>query len=99
MPMPGQNVAVVGHIIPTHPIKFRVIADEASALQASNLKNCDHFGIPLFGTNNALQGTEHVIAPEHGMIRPGMVVICADSHTTTYGAPGALGFGIGTTEV
>nr|HQC96657.1 3-isopropylmalate dehydratase large subunit [Aquabacterium sp.] len=38
-------------------------------------------------------------APEHGMIRPGMVVICGDSHTTTYGALGALGFGIGTTEV
>jgi len=98
--MPGQNVAVVSHIIPTHPSKIRVIADTASALQATNLKkNCDHFGIPLFDTNDALQGIEHVVAPEHGMIRPGMVVICGDSHTTTYGALGALGFGIGTTEV
>jgi len=100
VPMPGQNVAVVSHIIPTHPVKFRVIADTASALQASNLKkNCDRFGIPLFDTNDALQGIEHVVAPELGMIRPGMVVICGDSHTTTYGALGALGFGIGTTEV
>ena len=100
VPMPGQNVAVVSHIIPTHPTKIRVIADTASALQASNLKkNCEHFGIPLFDTNDALQGIEHVVAPEHGMIRPGMVVICGDSHTTTYGALGALGFGIGTTEV
>src|SRR3546814_6970088 len=33
------------------------------------------------------------------MIRPGMVVICGDSHTTTYGALGALGFGIGTSDV
>ena len=100
VPMPGQNVAVVSHIIPTHPVKLRVIADTASALQASNLKkNCEHFGIPLFDTNDALQGIEHVVAPEHGMIRPGMVVICGDSHTTTYGALGALGFGIGTTEV
>jgi 3-isopropylmalate/(R)-2-methylmalate dehydratase large subunit len=98
--MPGQNVAVVSHIIPTHAVQLRVIADTASALQASNLKkNCDHFGIPLFDTNDALQGIEHVVAPEHGMIRPGMVVICGDSHTTTYGALGALGFGIGTTEV
>jgi 3-isopropylmalate/(R)-2-methylmalate dehydratase large subunit len=39
-----------------------------------------------------------VIAPEHGMIRPGMVVLCGDSHTTTYGAFGALGFGIGTSR-
>ena len=100
VPMPGQNVAVVSHIIPTHAGKIRVIADGASALQASNLKkNCGHFGIPLFDTNDTLQGIEHVVAPEHGMIRPGMVVICGDSHTTTYGALGALGFGIGTTEV
>ncbi|WP_136068050.1 aconitase family protein [Modicisalibacter radicis] len=98
--MPGHNVAVVSHIIPTHPTRIRVIHDTASALQASNLKkNCDHFHIPLFDTNDALQGIEHVVAPEHGMIRPGMVVICGDSHTTTYGALGALGFGIGTTDV
>ncbi len=100
VPVPGQNVAVVSHIIPTHPVKFRIISDPASALQASNLKrNCDRHGIPLFDTNDALQGIEHVVAPEHGMIRPGMVVICGDSHTTTYGALGALGFGIGTSEV
>jgi 3-isopropylmalate/(R)-2-methylmalate dehydratase large subunit len=100
VPLPGQNVAVVSHIIPTHAVKVRVIADAASALQASNLKaNCERHDIPLFDTNDALQGIEHVVAPEHGMIRPGMVVICGDSHTTTYGALGALGFGIGTFEV
>ncbi len=98
--MPGQNVSVVSHIIPTHPVKIRVIDDQASALQASNLaQNCARHGIPLFDTNDAMQGIEHVVAPEHGMIRPGMVVICGDSHTTTYGALGALGFGIGTSEV
>lgn len=85
--MPGQNVSVVSHIIPTHPVKIRVIDDQASALQASNLaQNCARHGIPLFDTNDAMQGIEHVVAPEHGMIRPGMVVICGDSHTTTYGA-------------
>lgn len=98
--MSGQNVATVSHIIPTHPDPQRKIVDQASALQASNLKrNCDRHSIPLFDTNDDLQGIEHVIAPEHGMIRPGMVVICGDSHTTTYGALGALGFGIGTSEV
>lgn len=97
---PWQNVAVVDHIIPTHPLKHRVILDEASALQASNLeRNCELHGIALFGANDPLQGIEHVIAPELGMIRPGMVVLCGDSHTTTYGALGALGFGIGTSEV
>jgi len=97
---PGQNVAVVDHIIPTHSVQRRTIEDPASALQATNLKhNCDEYGIPLFDTNDPLQGIEHVIAPELGMIRPGMVVLCGDSHTTTYGALGALGFGIGTSEV
>jgi 3-isopropylmalate/(R)-2-methylmalate dehydratase large subunit len=100
VPLPGQNVAVVSHIIPTHPTAERVIADPASALQARHLrKNCEHFGIPLFDTHDPLQGIEHVVAPEHGLIHPGMVVICGDSHTTTYGALGALGFGIGTSEV
>ena len=98
--MPAQNVATVSHVIPTRPEAHRIIRDPASALQASTLKrNCDRHGIPLFDTNDALQGIEHIIAPEHGMIRPGMVVICGDSHTTTYGALGALGFGIGTSEV
>jgi len=98
--VPGQNIAVVDHIIPTHPVKHRTIQDPASALQASNLRrNCDEYGIPLFDTNDPLQGIEHIIAPELGMIRPGMVVLCGDSHTTTYGALGALGFGIGTSEV
>lgn len=97
---PGQNMSVVDHIIPTHPVSFRIIEEPNSALQATNLKrNCDLHGIPLFDTNDRFQGIEHVIAPEHGMILPGMVVLCGDSHTTTYGALGALGFGIGTSEV
>ncbi len=98
--MPGQNVATVSHIIPTHDVSPRAIADPASALQAANLKrNCDRHGIAFFGVDDPRQGVEHIVSPEHGMIRPGMVVICGDSHTTTYGALGALGFGIGTSEV
>ncbi|VEB42584.1 3-isopropylmalate dehydratase large subunit [Chromobacterium violaceum] len=86
---PGQNVAVVDHIVPTHPAAIRIIEEADSALQASNLrKNCDFHGIPLFDANDRFQGIEHVIAPELGMIRPGMVVLCGDSHTTTYGALG-----------
>lgn len=98
--IPGQNISVVSHIIPTHNEMPRKIADPASSLQALNLKkNCVKHDIPLFDTNHPLQGIEHVVSPEHGMVRPGMVIICGDSHTTTYGALGALGFGIGTSEV
>jgi 3-isopropylmalate/(R)-2-methylmalate dehydratase large subunit len=99
---PERQLAVVSHIIPTHPVAAsqRVIMDPASSLQARNLKrNCEEFGIRLFDTTDADQGIEHIVAPEHGLIRPGMVVMCGDSHTTTYGALGALGFGVGTSEV
>ncbi|WP_410960073.1 aconitase family protein, partial [Salmonella sp. SAL4434] len=42
---------------------------------------------------------EHVVAHEQGLVMPGMVIAAGDSHTTTYGAFGALGFGIGTSEI
>ncbi len=97
---PRQQLAVVSHIIPTHAESPRVIRDAASLLQAQNLEfNCERAGIRLFAANDPLQGIEHIVAPELGLIRPGMVVLCGDSHTTTYGALGALGFGIGTSEV
>ena len=41
----------------------------------------------------------HVIGPELGHTRPGMTIVCGDSHTSTHGAFGALAFGIGTSEV
>jgi 3-isopropylmalate/(R)-2-methylmalate dehydratase large subunit len=97
---PRQQLAVVSHIIPTHAESPRVIRDAASLLQANNLaRNCERAGIELYAANDPLQGIEHIVAPERGLIRPGMVVLCGDSHTTTYGALGALGFGIGTSEV
>ena len=45
------------------------------------------------------QGIVHVIGPEQGLTRPGMTIVCGDSHTATHGAFGALAFGIGTSEV
>lgn len=98
---PQSHLCVVDHIIPSTPVIPRVIHDPSSALQASNLeKNCKDFGIKAFyGTNDPNQGVEHVLMDEQGIVRPGMVVICGDSHTTTHGALGALAFGIGTSEI
>jgi 3-isopropylmalate/(R)-2-methylmalate dehydratase large subunit len=45
------------------------------------------------------QGIVHVIGPELGLTRPGMTIVCGDSHTSTHGAFGSLAFGIGTSEV
>ena len=44
-------------------------------------------------------GVEHVILPDNGLIRPGDVVIGADSHTCTYGAVGAFSTGVGSTDL
>jgi 3-isopropylmalate/(R)-2-methylmalate dehydratase large subunit len=44
-------------------------------------------------------GIEHALLPEEGLIRPGMVIVGADSHTTSYGALGAFASGFGSTDV
>jgi 3-isopropylmalate/(R)-2-methylmalate dehydratase large subunit len=62
-------------------------------------RNCEEFGIPLFGVGDVRQGIVHVIGPEQGLTQPGMTIVCGDSHTSTHGAFGALAFGIGTSEV
>lgn len=98
---PDSHLCVVDHIIPTHDESPRRIYDEASLIQAQTLENnCKRFGIAAFyGADSPSQGIEHVVMEEQGLVRPGMVVICGDSHTTTHGAIGALGFGIGTSEI
>ena len=44
-------------------------------------------------------GVEHVIIPENGLVKPGDVIIGADSHTCTYGAVGAFSTGVGSTDL
>ncbi|MCX2750325.1 3-isopropylmalate dehydratase large subunit [Arthrobacter sp. MI7-26] len=62
-------------------------------------ENCEEFGVPLFGLGSKSQGIVHVISPELGLTLPGMVVACGDSHTPSHGALGALGLGIGTSDI
>ena len=44
-------------------------------------------------------GICHQILAECGYVRPGYVVVGADSHTTSHGAMGAFAFGVGATEM
>jgi 3-isopropylmalate/(R)-2-methylmalate dehydratase large subunit len=44
-------------------------------------------------------GIEHTLLCEEGWIRPGMVIAGGDSHTCTYGALGAFGTGLGSTDI
>ena len=98
---PDSHLCVVSHIIPSRDESPRRIYDAASLKQAETLEaNCRRFGIKaFFGANDPDQGLEHVVMAERGLVRPGMVVICGDSHTTSHGALGALGFGVGTSEI
>lgn len=45
------------------------------------------------------QGICHVVLPERGHLRPGMLVVGGDSHSPTGGAFGCYMFGIGATEM
>ncbi len=44
-------------------------------------------------------GICHQVLTERGLVLPGMLVLGTDSHSTTYGAVGAAGAGIGLTEM
>ncbi|MED7666457.1 3-isopropylmalate dehydratase large subunit [Pseudomonas moraviensis subsp. stanleyae] len=97
---PSATLAVVDHVNPTAPIRIATMPDAGGAQQVSYFEeNCRDFGIELFDVLDKRQGIEHVVAPEQGFILPGMIVAAGDSHTTTYGALGAFGFGIGTSEI
>jgi len=99
---PDLTAATMDHSTPTlvdengRPRFFnRETEDQVETLR----RNCEKFGIPLYALGDSRQGIVHVIGPELGLTRPGMTIVCGDSHTSTHGAFGAWAFGIGTTEV
>ncbi len=63
------------------------------------LANTQEHGIETHGWESENRGIVHVMGPELGATRPGMTIVCGDSHTSTHGAFGAIAFGIGTTQV
>ncbi|MAT55897.1 MAG: 3-isopropylmalate dehydratase large subunit [Saprospirales bacterium] len=96
---PHRTTATADHNVPTlnqHlPIKEKLSRLQVEALE----KNCKEFGIDLYGLGHQRQGIVHVIGPELGLTRPGMTIVCGDSHTSTHGAFGTIAFGIGTSQV
>src|ERR687891_1830594 len=96
---PDLTLATVDHNVPTGDRRLP-IADEVAARQLATLvSNAREAGIELHDLGSPDQGIVHVIGPELGATRPGSVIVCGDSHTSTHGAFGALAFGIGTSEV
>lgn len=96
---PERCTATADHNVPTvdqqKPIKDPLSATQVASLQ----KNCEEFGIELFGIGHEKQGIVHIIGPEQGLTQPGMTIVCGDSHTSTHGAFGTIAFGIGTSQV
>jgi 3-isopropylmalate/(R)-2-methylmalate dehydratase large subunit len=98
---PDLTFATMDHNVPTTnralPIEDPISAQQIEVLR----KNCEEFGVTLFGLNinSDMQGIVHVIGPELGLTKPGLTIVCGDSHTSTHGAFGSLAFGIGTSEV
>jgi 3-isopropylmalate/(R)-2-methylmalate dehydratase large subunit len=96
---PDLTFATVDHNVPTTDRSLPIL-DHLSKRQLEVLReNAERFGVRLLDIHDPRQGIVHVIGPELGLTRPGMIIVCGDSHTSTHGAFGALAFGIGTSEV
>lgn len=96
---PERIFATPDHYVPTDSREVAEIADPERRFMAESLtENAAEAGITLFDLKDPRQGIVHVIGPEQGLSQPGMIIVCADSHTSTHGAVGALAFGVGMTE-
>src|ERR671919_2772181 len=96
---PDLTVSTIDHNNPT-TARDRPVEDPISAKQMKVLaRNCEEFGIRMYGMGDPGRGIVHVIGPEQGLTQPGLTIVCGDSHTSTHGAFGALAVGIGTSEV
>lgn len=96
---PQKTFATMDHNVSTRTKDWSLV-EETSRIQMDTLsKNCQEFGVTLYDFAHKNQGIVHVIGPELGITKPGMVIVCGDSHTSTHGAFGSLAFGIGTSEV
>jgi 3-isopropylmalate/(R)-2-methylmalate dehydratase large subunit len=86
---PRKVVFVMDHFTPNKDIK-----------SAEIVKRCRIFarqqGIRFYDVGRA--GIQHILLPEQGLVSPGDIIAGADSHTCTYGALGAFGTGIGSTD-
>lgn len=87
---PEKIVIVFDHNIPANNIgsaEFQKVAKKFAKEQG--IKNIYAHG----------EGICHQVLPEKGYIKPGTVVVGADSHTCTYGAFGAFATGMGATDI
>ncbi|MBM4242135.1 MAG: homoaconitate hydratase family protein, partial [Euryarchaeota archaeon] len=83
-------VIVFDHNIPANTIG-------SSEFQKVTRKFAKEQGIKNIYTHG--EGICHQVLPEKGFVKPGDVIVGADSHTCTYGAFGAFATGVGATDM
>ncbi|MEM0344100.1 MAG: 3-isopropylmalate dehydratase large subunit [Thermoplasmata archaeon] len=90
---------------PWDPAKIVVVLDHrapANTAQTANVHAQIRTLVKRMGVGNFFdvgEGVCHQLLVERKIARPGQLVLGADSHTTTVGAVGAFGVGIGATEM
>jgi len=84
-------IMVLDHQVPADSVKSAEL--HKIMRQFAREQNIQNFYDVGFG------GVCHQIMLEKGYVRPGVLIVGADSHTCTYGALGAFGTGIGSTEM
>jgi 3-isopropylmalate/(R)-2-methylmalate dehydratase large subunit len=87
---PSRVVMVADHFMPAKDVK-------SAELQGRLQRWSDEKGVTFYGQGRG--GIEHTLLCEEGWIVPGAVIAGGDSHTCTYGALGAFGTGLGSTDI
>ncbi|NCR39469.1 MAG: homoaconitate hydratase family protein [Microcystis aeruginosa W13-11] len=95
---PQRVVLVADHFIQINDIR---LDNKATVMYEQMVKFAQAQGCHLFDilSPGEAAGICHVLLPEQGFIRPGMIIAGTDSHTCTYGALGAFSTGVGTTDM
>jgi len=84
----GKLFWVVDHFAPPS-------SGEHADIVSDMAKFCNERGIEL----RRFEGIGHRLMLESDLVKPGSLVLGADSHTTTIGGKGALGIGLGSTDI
>ncbi|MEQ8194991.1 MAG: 3-isopropylmalate dehydratase large subunit [Rhodospirillales bacterium] len=101
---PDKIFAFSDHYVPTDPKQrdtgVDAIPDEKIRGMVKLLaSNATSSGVHFYGIDDPKQGILHVAGPELGASIPGILLVGADSHTSTHGALGNWSFGAGASEI
>lgn len=94
---PSHVFCTMDHIVSNRPGRTRNEARTpgGDVFISSTRASAAQSGVTLIDIDDARQGIVHVMAPELGIVQPGVSIVCPDSHTCSLGAFGALAWGIG----